>query len=99
MSIARWLVISLLVAACGSDVPPSPSEVPPTPAPPAPSRAYELICGELEPADCEARATRATSSALQQDPGKTIVSLRFHGPSGSYELWFDDGTGVALTVN
>ena len=98
MSIARWLVMSLLVAACGSEASAEPVRGPPEGAiGPVPSLRAHLW--RLEPTDCEARATRAISSAMQQDPGKTIDSLRFHGPSGGYELWFDDGTGVALTVN
>ncbi len=122
MSIARLLAISLLVAACGSDLPPGPTEVPaspsspptslptpsnprsspPAPAPtsvPSPPRTYELGCGDLELADCEARASEVTASVSEQHPGKTIVSLRFYGPSGSYHLAFDDGTVLALIVN
>lgn len=63
-----------------------------------PLPAYELSCGELDREDCLRRAAEVEAIVAEQRAGRTLVSLAFSGPCGSYDALLDDNTGYAADI-
>lgn len=61
--------------------------------------AYRLDCGPLEQEPCEASAARMVEKMRERHPTKTVVSIEYLTPCGSFQLQFDDGSGAGGDID
>ena len=61
--------------------------------------AFRLDCGPLERAPCEASAARMVERMRERHPTKTVVRIDYTTPCGSFDLQFDDGSGVGGDID
>ena len=84
MTLAREWAVSALVAVClataGCELIGSP----------------QIVCENMDETTCRRMAADLIEEARRDDPGKRVVSLTIHGPMGTYDMRFSDGTGKAV---
>ena len=56
----------------------------------------QIVCSDMDEATCREMATRLIEEARREAPDKRVVSLTIHGPAGTYDMRFSDGTGKAV---
>ena len=56
----------------------------------------QIVCRNMDETTCRQMAADLLEEARRDDPGKRVVSLTIHGPAGTYDMRFSDGTGKAV---
>ena len=84
---------AVVVAGCGNFFP-NPDNV----VLPSAARSYDLVCGTVERAECEARAEKIVAQKRQDQPGNRVVTVRLDA-NGGYSIEFADGSSENLIAN
>jgi hypothetical protein len=85
--------IVLVTAGCGNFFPNPDNVVLPSGSP-----AYELLCGGLPRAECEAKARAIVATARREHPNKEVTKIQLVA-DGGYTVEFADGYAEQLVVN
>jgi hypothetical protein len=94
MRVLAAAVLAVVVTGCGHFFP-DPGDV----RLPADARDYELECGTVPRAQCEARAMRIVVQKRAEQPGNRVVSVRIEDDRGSYTITFADGKTESMIVD
>jgi hypothetical protein len=71
----------------------------PTAAPVGSGTAYSLDCGALKPSPCEKAASELIETYARRYPNSSVVNITFMGQCGSFQMRFDDGSGVGGDID
>jgi hypothetical protein len=83
----------VVIAGCGNFFPNPDNEVLPSAA-----RSYDLVCGTVPRAECEARAAKLVAEKQRAQPGNRIVTVRIDA-RGGYSIVYADGSGESMIVD
>jgi len=83
----------LVVTGCGNFFP-NPENV----VLPSAARTYDLVCGTVPRAECEARAAKLVAEKQRAQPGNRVVTVRIDD-RGSYSIVYADGSGESMIVD
>ena len=85
--------LAVVVTGCGNFFP-NPDNV----VLPSAARTYDLVCGTVPRAECEARAAKLVAERQRAQPGNRIVTVRIDD-RGSYSIVYADGSGESMIVD
>ena len=91
--LATVVLGALVVTGCGNFFP-----NPETVVLPSAARTYDLVCGTVPRAECEARAAKLVAEKQRAQPGNRIVTVRIDD-RGSYTIVYADGSGESMIVD
>ena len=104
---ARLIVIaSILLSGCVAGTPesgppsqPAATAVPMSAAPADTDPTYTLECVQWPQSTCEESAHRLAERYAKTYPNLRVVGILVAGPCGSFQMRFDDGSGVGGDVD
>jgi hypothetical protein len=85
--------VAVVAAGCGNFFP-NPDNV----VLPSAARPYDLVCGTISRAECEARAAKLVAEKQRAQPGNRIVTVRLDA-QGGYTIVYADGSGESMIVD
>jgi hypothetical protein len=91
--LATVILGALVVTGCGNFFP-NPENV----VLPSAARTYDLVCGTVPRAECEARAAKLVAEKQRAQPGNRVVTVRIDD-RGSYSIVYADGSGESMIVD
>ncbi len=56
----------------------------------------EIVCGPLDPAECETAASRVLTEAAERRPNAKVVRIEFSSADGAYFVLYEDGAGFGV---
>jgi hypothetical protein len=105
--LAALLAFAAILGACGtpipsptavSDVSPAPSVLAAAPSTLPAQPPYRVSCGPIPQVECEAEAERIFAAMAAQDPPRRVVWISMTSID-DYNMFFDDGTSIAVISN
>jgi hypothetical protein len=60
---------------------------------------YQLDCGPFGPDTCEQKAAAVIGASQKGSPTRRVGSITFTDECGSYTVIFDDGAGMAASID